>query len=346
MHVHFAIPGDLEARTGGYGYDRRLIAALRDRGVTVEVLALPAGFPAPSTEDLAQTDRVFGAIAGDSLVLVDGLAFGAMPEVARRHRERLRLVALCHHPLGLETGLDAETAAHLIASEHAALDCAREVIVTSMATARTLATQFAVPESILSVALPGTDRRPPAACIGDPPVLLTVATLIPRKGHDVLIEALDQLHDRRWTARFVGGDHFDPAWTARLKADVAERGLSDRIAFTGPVLDAHAEMDAADVFVLPSRYEGYGMAFAEALAHGLPVIAARTGAVADVVPPEAGFLVPPDDPGALTEAIAAVLDDDGVRARARAGARAAADHLPTWDDTAAAVIRALQRLEK
>jgi glycosyltransferase involved in cell wall biosynthesis len=343
--VRFVIPGDLAARTGGYGYDRRLIEGLRARGVPVEHAALPGGFPFPDAAGLAAAERAFAETPDGSVLLADGLAFGVLGDVAARHGERIRIVALCHHPLALESGLDPEAAAELAAAERAALSHARAVIVTSPATARTLASEFGVPADRITVVLPGTDPAPPAACTGDPPVLLAVGSLIPRKGHDVLVAALGRLRDRAWTARFVGSLDLDPGWAAGIRAAVASEGLARRVALVGPVPDAAAEYAGADVFVLPSRHEGYGMAFAEALAHGLPVIAARAGAVADVVPPEAGILVPPDDAEALAAAIATLLDDKEIRARYRDGARRAGRRFPTWDDTAAAVAAVLAGLE-
>jgi glycosyltransferase involved in cell wall biosynthesis len=161
----------------------------------------------------------------------------------------------------------------------------------------------------------------------------------------VLVEALDRIRDRRWTARFVGSLDLDPAWAERIAADIARRGLAGRIDLVGPVENASAAYAGADLFVLPSRYEGYGMAFAEALAHGLPVVAARAGAVPDVVPGDAGILVPPDDPEALAAALAVLVDDKDRRARYRDGARAAAGRFPSWAGTAAVVAGVLGQVE-
>lgn len=335
--VVFAVPGDIDQRTGGYGYDRRLMAALRDGGTAVEHLQLGDGFPAPGAADLAGADAAFRALADSTVVLVDGLAGGAMADVMTAHGGRLRFVYLCHHPLAIETGLDFATAERLRVSEAAGLGAARAVVVTSPATAETVVALFGLPRERVTVALPGTDPRPAAACAGDPRVLLTVATLTRRKGHDVLITALGRIKALPFRARFVGGETFDPAWAAKLRAMVAAHGLEDRVTFVGPVDDTAGELSAADVFVLPSRYEGYGMAFAEALAHGLPVVAARAGAVPDVVPEAAGALVPPDDPEALAAALAGLLTDRKRLEAARAGSRAAGAALPSWADTAAVV---------
>ena len=159
-----AYPGDLESRTGGYLYDRRLALELEARGWRVDRLSLPDGFPFPAEADLAATSAALGGLPAGSTVLVDGLALGAMPDLARSSRARLDLVALVHHPLCLETGLTAAQSAALAASERAALAWVRAVIVTSPRTAASLTELFGVPPAKLTVALPGTDVVPsPAA---------------------------------------------------------------------------------------------------------------------------------------------------------------------------------------
>ena len=176
--------------------------------------------------------------------------------------------------------------------------------------------------------------------------MLSLASLTQRKAHDVLIDALAPLESLSWQARFVGSKDFDPVWASSLEGRVRQLGLSQRIYFTGAVNDTQPEYQQADVFVLPSRFEGYGMVFAEALAAGLPVIAARSGAVSDVVPETAGLLVAADDTAALTEALQQVLTNAALRQRLQAGARQAAATLPTWIDTATGVARKLEELSK
>ncbi|WP_181704262.1 glycosyltransferase family 4 protein [Chthonobacter albigriseus] len=333
----FAIPGDITQRTGGYGYDRRILAELGPT-IGMEHLPLSGGFPDPSAADLDAAAASFAALGDRTVVLVDGLAYALLADVVRRERERLAFVALCHHPLALETGLDPETAARLKRQETEALALARAVIVTSPPTADLLVQAFGVPRPAITVAVPGTDPRPASPCAGSPPVLVTLATLTKRKGHDVLVDALARLTDLAWRADFVGGTHFDPDWTAEIEARIARAGLGERVRLSGPVDDTAGVLGAADLFVLPSRYEGYGMAFAEAMAHGLPIVAARAGAVPDVVPETAGILVPPDDPDALAAAIRSMLHDRALIERYREGSRAAGAALPGWGD-AAGIIR-------
>ncbi len=343
--VYFVFPGDLDTPTGGYHYDRRLIEELRKAGTNVQKIALSDHFPFPDKQDRLQARDALAALPDGSTVVIDGLAFGTLDELAGAESQRLRLVALCHHPLALETGLDEAQQQEFMASEKRALHYARSVVTTSPHTRDILTVRFAVPTERIVVARPGTERGPFAPCDGDPLRLLTVASLIRRKAHDVLIDALDSLHTLPWTARFVGGDGFDPAWTESLCERVRRLQLSDRICFAGPRDDLQAEYQKADVFVLPSRFEGYGMVFAEALAAGLPVVAAHAGAVPDVVPETAGILVPPDDTRALTGALKQVLTDSLLRRRLQAGARKAAATLPSWADTARLVAQRIEAVQ-
>jgi glycosyltransferase involved in cell wall biosynthesis len=343
----FAIPGDLATLTGGYGYDRRLIGELRRAGWKVRHLALGASFPFPDAADLAAAGESFAGLAEGSLVLVDGLAFGALPEIAEKEAGRLRLVALVHHPLAEETGLGAAASEALLHSERRALAMIRGAIATSSTTAQRLIERYGVAPERLAVARPGNDHasggpismREPH----EPVRLLSIGTLTPRKGHDLLIEALARLAELPWTCCIIGSPDRAPATAADLRARIARHGLQSRISLAGEAADLSAAYGAADIFVLASRHEGYGMVFAEAMQHGLPIIATTAGAIPEAVPPGAGILVPPDDVAALAGALAQLIRDPAVRARYAAEARSAALALPSWGDTAREVAAALRR---
>lgn len=345
-HLVFAIPGDLNARTGGYAYDRRMIIEMRRLGWEVEVAALPAGFPDPDKGDLDRTARLLADLPDGSLVLTDGLAFGAMPDIAEREAARLRFAALVHHPLALEGGASLEQRVEVADRECRALAVARAVVVTSRSTGRTLAQDYAVPAERIFVAPPGTDRRERARGTEPVPTILSVGTLVPRKGHDVFIAALGQIRDLPWHCRIIGDAERDRATVDRLAELAAEAGVSDRIAFPGAIDDVESEFARADIFALATRHEGYGMVFAEALAHGLPVVGTRVGAVPDVVPGPAGILVPPDDPVAMADALRRLLVDTQARRRMAEASFRAGQALPDWCASAAILAEAMERVSR
>jgi glycosyltransferase involved in cell wall biosynthesis len=341
----FAIPGDLATPTGGYAYDRRLMALLPGEGVGLAHCILPGSFPFPSSDDLDETARLLISAPPDHVLLVDGLAYGALPAALLRELRR-RVVALVHHPLGLETGLAPATASALLASEAAALGEARAVIVTSPATARILAADLGVPPDRITVAVPGTDPAQRAAAEGDPPRLLTVGTISPRKAQTVLVEALAGLADRDWTLTVIGATDRVPAETDRLRSLIAASGLEDRVRLLGTLSEAAMDRayGEADLFVLPSLYEGFGMVITEALAHGLPVIATTGGVAVESLPARACLRIPPGDVVALREALRGLLDEPGHRRELAAEAWAAAQYLPRWGETARIVADVIRRV--
>jgi glycosyltransferase involved in cell wall biosynthesis len=333
--VHFAYPGDLETRTGGYGYDRRIIAGLRDLGWRVELVPLGEGFPFPGGDTLTGAMERLSMLPEAALVVVDGLAYGVLP-VTAAHARYLRIVSLLHHPLCLENGLDPDRAKTLAESEKAALRHVRHVIVTSPATAAKVHRLFDVPEECISTVLPGTEKPAPhARTVSDVTRLLCVGTVVPRKGYDLLLEALAEVPGA-WHLDAVGGLDADPAYAAQVRRQAEERGLGGRITFHGAVAPEELEdfYRMADVFVLASRYEGYGMAYAEALAHGLPVIGSGGGAVRETLPEGAAIYCPVEDVAALHAALDRLVSDPGERSRLAAAARSAARDLPDWGESA------------
>lgn len=335
-HLVFAIPGDIETRSGGYGYDRRMIGELRALGWRIDHLRLPDGFPAPDGDELEITAGQFAALPDRSMVLVDGLAFGAMPEIALKEAARLKLVALVHHPLALETGLSETQAENLRRSETAALATVSGIVVTSPETARTLVSDFDVRQEMICVAIPGTEPAEPARGNADdePPMILAVGSLTQRKDHATLVAALAQVRHLAWQCRIVGSDMMDPASATALRRQIADIGLDARIVVTGALDDVDAEYARADIFALASRYEGFGMVFAEAMARGLPIVGCRCGAVPDLVPDRAGILVEPGDVDGFAGALATLLDDPLARRRFAEGSLATGRKLPDWPKSA------------
>ena len=346
--IAFAVPGDLATPTGGFVYDRRMIAELERLGWNIEVINLGDGFPRPSQEQFKAAQERLLAIAAECPIVIDGLAFGVLPEVALQLCLRHPLIALVHHPLALESGLSATQADEFRASERAALATARRVVVTSATTARLLAADYGVPADRIVVACPGTDSAPAAHGSDDGIVrLLAVGAVVQRKGFDVLVAALATLPDLPWRLTIAGDRGRDPEAAAQLDADIARCKLGDHIAVLGAVSPERlAELYAgADLFTLASRFEGYGMAFSEALAHGLPVIGTTAGAIPRTVVPGAGILVAPDDPAALAVVLLRAIENPAERRRMAAAARTASQALPSWQDSAKVFARALEAAE-
>ncbi len=341
--VAFAIPGDLATPTGGYAYDREVMARLPRFGVEVRHVILPASYPQPTPNDLAETARIIATLLPETILLIDGLAFGAMPADFLTSI-RQRIVALVHHPLGLEPGLTAARAAALFRLETAALAFARRVVVTSPFTGGLLARDFAVPRSAITVASPGTERATRARGTGTPLQLLSVGSVTPRKGFTVLVDALAPLAAHDWRLTIAGPLDRDQEAVTALRAAIARHGLGDRITMTGALgreaLDRH--YDAADVFVLPSLFEGFGMVLTEAMARGLPIVCTTGGAAAETVPDAAALKVAPGVAEPLSNALGQLIVAPDLRQRLADAAWQAGQHLPDWDETArtiAAVIR-------
>ena len=333
----FVVPGRLDQLTGGYLYDRHIVEGLRARGRRVRVVEL-----APKAADAA-----FAEMADGTTTVIDGLALPDLEQVVAGQARRLRLVAFVHHPLAEETGLsraDAERAARL---EAAVLPSFRGVLCPSARTAAAVE-RYGVSPDRIAIVPPGTAkptayrrlRRGPARA------LLCVASLTPRTGHRVLVEALIRVRDLDWRLRCVGSLDRDPAAVRTVRRLISAAGLDRRITLSGewpPELLTRAYR-AADIFVLPSFHEGYGMAYTEAMTHGLPIIATTAGAIPETVPRNAGLLVPPGDPAALARALRKVIVEPALAARLASGSRAAGACLPGWPATTAEWAKAVDRL--
>jgi glycosyltransferase involved in cell wall biosynthesis len=343
----FAIPGDIETRTGGTIYDKRVMAELRAAGWTVTHLEWPSSFPFPSPADEAEVAASLAALPDGALVVIDGLACGVLPDVAAAEAKRLRLVALVHHPLALESGLSPAVAERLTVSERRALTHARAVIVTSEMTAATLEQAYGVRRAAITVATPGIAKPAPGRVRPQNavPRLLAVGTVTPRKAYDVLIDGLARIAELGWHCTIAGSLDRAPQTVAAVRRQIEDHALAGRIALIGEIADPARLYEAADIFVLPSRYEGYGMAIAEALAYGIPVVATRVGAIPEVVPQDAGILVPADDPAALADSLRRLIETPSLRQQFADGAVLAAARFATWPQTALRIASALDTVQ-
>ncbi|TVS11070.1 MAG: glycosyltransferase [Wenzhouxiangella sp.] len=347
------VPGDPDQRTGGYLYDRRISGELQAAGWEVETVSLEGRFPLADALAEQAMDTALGACEEGRRVVIDGLALGAVPEAVEGHAQRLDLTALVHHPLADETGLDEPDRERLLVSERRALACCRRIVVTSAFTARRLR-QLGLSERPARVVEPGVSAAPLAPASqarlgGDPEPeqqrLLCVASLTPRKGQDVLLNALAGLQSMRWRARFSGSTQRDPAFARQIEQQRRSLGLEQRVELPGERAPNQLESDYAwaTVCVLPSRYEGFGMVITEALARGLPVISSTGGALADTLPDDAGLKAPPDDSAALRRTLGRWFDEPQLRLDLTRGAVAWRQRLPSWADSARRFAHALER---
>ncbi|WP_433528025.1 glycosyltransferase family 4 protein [Micromonospora sp. CA-263727] len=337
--LHVILPGDIDdpaSPSGGNGYDRRICTGLTAAGWPVREHSVPGGWPQPSAAERAALAGLLAGLPDDALVLIDGLVASVVPEALAAHARRLRLVALVHLPRDDDT-------------EARALAAATAVIATSDWTRDQLLRRYALPAGRVHVAAPGVDPASPASGSPAGSALLCVAAVATHKGHDVLVEALAAVTDRRWTLTCAGPLHREPAFVDRLGERIAAHRLGDRVRLAGPLAGDRlaAAYAAADLLVHPSRGETYGMVVTEALARGIPVLASAVGGLPDALGRTApdgrpGLLVPPGDPEALAAALRRWLDDPGLRERLRRAARGRRATLQDWTTTTDRITTALK----
>ena len=330
---------DAARPSGGNTFDLRVWRGLVAAGWAVHVHAVPGSWPRPDGASCAALADAVRGIPDGAVVLLDGLVASPAPEVLVPEAGRLRLVALVHMPLGLGTADDGTRE-----REGAVLSAAASVVTTSAWARRVLLQLYSLPGDRVHVAEPGADAADLAPGTATAGALLSVAAVIPGKGHDVLLDALAMLAGLRWQCLCVGTLERDPAFAEGLRRRVVDSGMDGRVGFSGPQTgaDLARSYGGADVLVLPSRAETYGMVVTEALARGLPVVASEVGGVpealghgADDIRP--GLLVPPDDPAALRDALRAWLEDADLRRRLRRAARERRASLSRWSTTASVV---------
>ncbi len=347
------VPGDPDQRTGGYLYDRRIVEELRQLGRKVDVFGLDGRFPLADETAVEAMDAALCALPAGAAVVIDGLALGAVPEAVAAHADRLDLTALVHHPLSDETGLNEQDRLQLLGSERRALALCRRIIVTSAYTARRLVELdlSTHPACVVEPGVAAAELAPATrARMGEAPQpgeehLLCVASLTPRKGQDVLLNALSRLAPGGWRCRLSGSAERNRAFAARITAQIKNVRLGDRVELPGERNEAELADDYAwaTVCVLPSHYEGYGMVVTEALARGLPVISTSGGALADTLPDGAGLQVAPGDAEQLQAAIARWMSEPSLRRDLTAAAVRVRAHLPSWADSGRLFALALEQ---
>ncbi|MFJ6561477.1 glycosyltransferase family 4 protein [Streptomyces sp. NPDC091412] len=354
--VHFVLPGGVDdpaTPSGGNAYDRRVSLDLPGFGWQVRAHPVDGAWPRPDTRARDELARVLRELPDGAVVLLDGLVACGVPETIVPEAERLRLAVLVHLPLGDETGLDPAVAAELDARERQVLRAVSAVVATSDWAVRRLVSHHGLAPERVHAATPGADIAPLAPGTDGVSRLLCVASVTPRKGQHRLVEALAAATDLPWSCTCVGALTQDPAYVDRLRGLIAEYGLQDRFHLIGP--RAGAELDAsyaaADLMVLASYAETYGMAVTEALARGIPVLATDVGGVGEAVgrAPDGGvpgILVPPEDPAALAAELRGWFGEADVRRRLKSAARGRRAALDGWANTARSLAGVLGRLPK
>lgn len=339
--VHVVVPDGIDdpARpSGGNRYDRRICSELASAGWSVPVHPVAGDWPRPDAAARACLARVLTALADGSVVLLDGLIASTVPEVLLPQAARLRLVILVHLPLENPR-------------ERAALAAAAAVLATSNWTRRRLLELYPLEPALVRVAEPGVDPAEPAPGTEAGGQLLCVGAVTPIKGQDVLVEALTMISDLPVRCLCVGSLERDPVYVRSLRRQIQAAGLADQICLAGPRTGIALERAyaAADLLVMASRMETYGMVVTEALARGLPVVATDVGGISETLGggsdgSRPGLLVPPDDPAALAAAIRCWLDDAELRRRLRSTALERRATLADWSETASRIERVLAEL--
>jgi glycosyltransferase involved in cell wall biosynthesis len=338
--LHAVLPGgvdDPDRPSGGNTYDRRVCDGLSAAGWNVREHLLPGDWPQPDSAAPARLAESLDLVPDGALALVDGLIASAAADVLVPAAQRVRLVVVVHMPLGA-----TDEAAR--AGERAVLSSAAAVITTSEWTRDQLLAWYPLDANRVQVARPGVDAADAAPGTPAGGHLLCVAAVAAHKGQDVLLDALTGITDLRWRCRLVGPLDRDPAFVATLRAATTAAGLDDRIEFVGPLTGADLDLAyaGADLLVLPSRGETYGMVVGEALAHAVPVLVSEVGGVREAIGETgAGLLVAPGDHGALAAAVRSWLTDPDLREARRRAALERRASLPGWPATVAKVAAAL-----
>ncbi len=340
MKIGLVVYGDLDTRSGGFRYDRQLVAALRERGETVEVIELPwRSYPRGLLDNLSPGLR--RRLAGDHDVLLqDELAHPSL--VGTNHRLSTPIVSIVHH---LRASEPSRLAPLYRGVEGHYLRGVDGVVCNSTVT-RDVVTDLGVDPDRTVVAPPACDRFDPTLdpdtiterATETPLRVLFVGNISPRKGIDTLLDGLAATAaDATLT---VVGRSVDDAYSSRLRGRVADNGLTDRVTFTGELSDAELAEQFRDhhALAVPSRYEGYGLVYLEAMSFGLPAVASRAGGATDIVTDgENGFLVDPDDPAAVADALTTLATDRDRLAAMGQAARQRYDAQPDWTETAGRV---------
>ncbi|MBN1455823.1 MAG: glycosyltransferase family 4 protein [Methanomicrobia archaeon] len=345
MRIATIVLGNIDALTGGYLYMRKAVEYLRAHDTETEVLSIPA-LPFPYLLQLCSNivlcfrfpRRQYDVVVEDEMAHPALFLFNHWLKFGTQTK-----IVVIVHMLWWKAAKNSLKARYVKFIEMQLLKTADRIIANSHYTRAELEA-VGIPGSIITVSHPGYDLPFSNTTWASAPrpardrialKLLTVANITPLKGLDMLIEALARLSDPALTLDIVGDEHRDLRYSQRLKASVARYGLETRVRFHGqqpPDKLARFYADA-DILVLPSHCEAFGIVVAEAMAFGLPIVATRCGGIPELVTDgENGFLVPPNDVSSLAEAIQKLAADPARRARCGRSSDEKTRNLNTWDE--------------
>jgi glycosyltransferase involved in cell wall biosynthesis len=361
MRLVLVIYGSLEQVSGGYLYDRKVVEYLRDRDVEVDILGLSRlpyllcplhSFHAP----LRRLFRGPRAGGGYDWIVIDELTHPSVfLSVSRRTHPCPPVVVLLHH-LKSQEGIGP---VHRILARHMERSLLRRcnaVIVNSRSTESSVRPLLDA-EARVHVCLPGSDalaeapsqaisaeRGSESSASRRPLQLLVTGNIIPRKGHDLLIRALGRLAELNWELRIVGAA-VNPGYKRRIDRLLRRFGLEDRVRFTGVLSGRklHRQYREADIFVFPSRYEGFGISLAEAIRSGLPFVAFASGAIPEVTG-GLGLLAAEGDSQSFERHLRRLICDPAFRDQSAGLSRRLAEELPSWRKTGEDFLRALNEI--
>ena len=351
--LHVVLPGDVTdpaVASGGNVYDLRVCRGLAAAGWRVDEILLSGAWPRPEANARRALGRALASLPDGADVLLDGLVAGGVPEVVVPQARRLSLTVLLHLPLAAETGTPVQVAAELDACERETLRAAAAVVATSPWAGEEVIKRHGLDPARVHVAAPGVDPAPLALGTESGSRLVCVAALTPRKGQDLLVDALAAVADRDWSCLLTGPVRRNPDFVADLRRRIERQRLTHRVRLTGPRTGERlARIYAgADLVLLPSRAETYGMVVTEALARGIPVLASAVDAVPATLGQAddgslPGLLVPPEDSVVLAGALREWFDRPALRERLRSAARQRRVALPGWDTTVARLTEVLTK---
>lgn len=335
MRIVYLSSDDYARLTGGFVYNSRLVEALSAQAAKLTRLSVPVAFPTIVGAGRERLAANFASLPPGSLLLSDHLHIADLAPLLRARP--FRVASVFHHSRTIEDRANGQPADR--EAERRGFDVCDAVIVTSDATRDYLMSHYAVPSRRIVVAIPGNERSVRSAGpAGGARNILTLGAVIPRKRQDYLLEVAARLRMAGWRWRIVGDLGRDPNYVARLRRRIAEAHLAGAVELLGSVDDPELERLWAEssLLVAASLYEGYGMAVAEALRHGVPVVTTESGAVATWA--SAGVVMAPADNAAGFAALVdGLVGDPAALARLGDEAWRFGASLPGWDDTFAGI---------